>query len=161
MLSTSAIRCEHETRRRRLSVSPALVWFLVAASACGALAQSTTPRARAIRKIDAELPPSAPAQTVNPVPVRSIDTEAWFPEVLTVIHTNRSLFFVPDASQSGRSASKQWQRVLKGGRLKVRKGDASRDERTFVVQSLTTNSVLLGVHGTLQQKRVSLLFLDR
>lgn len=120
-------------------------------------AQSDHTRTRQIRTIDSSLPVTSPASTAKPSPVRSIDSESWFPDAISVIHTNFSLYYVPDP-RATRSSSKNWQRILKGGHLRIRKGDASSNERTFVVQSLTTNAVVLGIQGTLQQKRVPLLY---
>ena len=92
----------------------------------------------------------------------SIESTQWFPDSLSVVYTNRAWFMVPDPlAFKNKSSLKGCQKVIRGGMLKVKKGDGSSDERTFIVGAISSNAVMLSVRGTLQQMTVPFVMIDR
>ena len=100
--------------------------------------------------------------TVRTKAVKPIEGSQWFPDNLTTVFTNHCLYYVPDpVAFKNRPALKDCQRIFRGGTLKIYKGDGADDERNFTVVMLLSNAAMLSVHGTLQQKTVPLVFIDR
>jgi hypothetical protein len=94
-------------------------------------------------------------------PAKIVESTQWFPDTLTVVFTNRAWYYVPDPVAFKRGASlKDCQRVRKGGVLTLRKGDGSDTTRAFEIMLTTSNSAMLSVHGTLQQKTVPFVLVD-
>ena len=95
-------------------------------------------------------------------PVKPLEGSQWFPESLTTVFTNRCLYYVPDpVAFKAHPALKECQRILRGGTLRIHKGDGTSDERNFTVVTILSNNAMLSVHGTLQQKTVPLVLIDR
>jgi hypothetical protein len=95
-------------------------------------------------------------------PVTSIESTQWFPDSLSVVYTNRAWFMVPDPLAFKSKASlKGCQKIIRGGILKVKKGDGSSEERTFTVGAISSNAAMLSVRGALQQMTIPFVVIDR